>query len=98
MAALQDAGALLLTQSGDFSPSAGYLAAAMDDIFGVNTYTDYVKANYYDLLAAGTYVRASDGVTYNTTTYVQAIRNGRTGDIANMALGISAWVWWEPIQ
>jgi hypothetical protein len=88
LAALKNAGAFLLTEGGTpgkFSPSVGYLAATLDQVFGGNTYKDFVIANYYAPLAAGTYVRASDGLTYNTTTYVQAIRDGRTGNIATMA-------------
>ncbi len=88
LAALKNAGTFLLSEGGErgkFSPSAGYLAVTLDSIFGGTTYTSYVKTNYYDKLAAGTYVRDSDGNTYNTASYVQSIRNGRTGNITTMA-------------
>jgi parallel beta-helix repeat protein len=85
LAALKNAGAFLLTEAGKFSPSAGYLAVTLDSIFGGSTYTSFVKANYYDLLAAGTYYRSGDSTPYTTTSYVQMIRNGRTGNVANMA-------------
>ncbi len=85
LAALQKAGALLLTKDGNFSPSDGYLAAELDAKFGVTTYTDYVKAHFYDLLAAGTYQRLGsscygcpDSTLYDTARYVDLIRSSRT--------------------
>lgn len=81
--ALEDAGAFLLTKT-SFSPSDGYLAVQLDVVFDVTTYTDYVKANYYDKLAAGTYVH-KNGITYGTATHVDYIRNFRSGTQANLA-------------
>ena len=52
LAALQDAGTFLLTKVYNFSPSDGYLAAKLDQIFGGTTYTDHVKTYFYDQLAA----------------------------------------------
>jgi hypothetical protein len=76
--ALQLAGALLLTKSGTFSPSDGYLAAELDTAFGGNTYRTYVMTNFYGPLAAGTYYRSADPAThYTTATYVDRIQTSR---------------------
>lgn len=82
LAAVQSSGSFLLSKT-VFSPSDGYLAAELDGIFGGTAYTSYVKANFYDKLAAGTYV--SKNVTYDTASYVTSIRAYRAGDQANMA-------------
>jgi nitrous oxidase accessory protein NosD len=83
--ALINAGAYLLTKDGNFSPSDGYLAAVLDKVLGVTTYTAYVKQHFYDMLASGTYQRVSDPTFYTTASYVDRIRTTRTGDQANMA-------------
>ncbi len=83
--ALQNAGAYLLTKSGNFSPSDGYLAAELDSVLGGTTYSSYVKANYYDQLAAGTYNRNGAGTLYDTAGYVNLIRTNRSGSQANLA-------------
>ena len=45
-----------------------------------------MKTNFYDKLAAGTYERAAEpGVYYTTASYVQRIRDTRSGTQANMA-------------
>jgi len=85
LAALQKVGNLLLSKSGNFSPSDGYLAVELDGIFGVTTYSDYVKANFYDKLAAGTYQRTGSSTYYTTQSYIDRIRNMRSGSQANMA-------------
>ena len=85
LAALQKAGGLLLGKAGNFSPSDGYLAVELDNIFGTNAYSSYVKTNFYDKLAAGTYQRAGDATLYDTAAYVNRIRTIRSGDQANMA-------------
>ena len=82
LAAVTQAASLFLTKT-TFATSDGYLAAQLDAIFNVTTYTDYVKANFYEKLEAGTYVRGT--VTYNTSTYVTFLRNDRTGSSANLA-------------
>jgi hypothetical protein len=82
LAALGDAGSLLLSKT-SFSTSDGYLAAALDEVFGGNTYVSYIKTNFYDALAAGTYDR--DGTTYTTEEYVNFVRNYRSGQSANLA-------------
>ncbi len=84
LAALQDVGTFLLNKT-VFSGSDGYLAVQLDSIFGVTTYTSHLQTNFYDKLAAGTYV-GSDGVTtFDTESYVNYIRNFRTGKSANLA-------------
>lgn len=82
LAAVSKAASLFLTKT-TFATSDGYLAAQLDAIFITTTYTDYVKANFYDKLEAGNYVR--DAVTYDTPAYVTYIRNSRTGRSANLA-------------
>ncbi|MCL5028237.1 MAG: T9SS type A sorting domain-containing protein [Bacteroidetes bacterium] len=83
--ALVNAGNYLLTKSNNFSPSDGYLAAQLDKIFGGSTYKDFVLANFYNKLAAGTYNRNGAGTLYTTSSYILLIRNSRTGTSANMA-------------
>lgn len=84
--ALQAAGALLLTKTNNFSPSDGYLAAQLDEIFGGTTYTDHVVNNFYSPLAAGTYDRNGLGTLYDTAGYVTLIRNSRASQgIPNLA-------------
>ncbi|MDZ7340454.1 MAG: T9SS type A sorting domain-containing protein [candidate division KSB1 bacterium] len=84
--ALEDAGAFLLTKTNNFSPSDGYLAKALDDIFGGTTYTDHVINNFYGPLAAGTYNSNGAGTLYNTASYVQLIRDRRASQgFANLA-------------
>jgi len=85
LTALQNAGAFLLTKTNNFSPSDGYMAAILDQVLGVSTYTDHVTTYYYDKLAAGTYDRNGLGTLYDTASYVQSIRNYRSGSSANLA-------------
>jgi hypothetical protein len=85
LAALQDAGVLLLTKIKNFSPSDGYLAVALDEIFGGTTYKDHLQTNFYGPLAAGTYDREGLGTLYDTAAYVNRIRTIQTGDLANLA-------------
>jgi len=85
LVALTKAGGLLMSKTNNFSPSDGYLAKQLDGIFGGSTYSNYVMTNYYDKLAAGTYMRANDPTLYTTASYVQAIRDSRSGSQANMA-------------
>ena len=85
-ASLQKAGSLLLNKTNYFSPPDGYLAAQLDAIFGGTTYRDFVNANYYGKLAAGTYNDKGLGTFYSTQTYVQMLRDRRSsGGIPNVA-------------
>jgi hypothetical protein len=85
LAALADAGSLLLGKQYNFSPSDGYLAATLDEIFGVTTYTDHVKLYFYDPLANGGYDRNGVDTNYDAHEYVNLIRTSRSGSQANMA-------------
>jgi len=76
----------LLAKTNDFSNQDGYLAAELDDIFGVTTHVDHLNANFYGPLAAGTYNKGGLGVLYSTATYVQYIRDLRESQgIPNLA-------------
>ena len=85
--ALEAAGGLLLTKVGNFSPCDGYMAMMLDSVFGGTTYRDFVRANFYELLEAGTYVSAK-GPTYDTAGYIASIyanRGSYPGTYANLA-------------
>lgn len=85
-ASLQQAGSFLLSKTYNFSPSDGYLAYQLDQIFGGSTYKNHVTANFYDPLAAGTYDRNGAGTLYDTAAYVSLIRSARANQgIANLA-------------
>ncbi|MBN1558873.1 right-handed parallel beta-helix repeat-containing protein [candidate division KSB1 bacterium] len=84
--ALSNAGVLLLTKTNNFSPSDGYLAWALDDIFGGTTYKDHLNTNFYGPLASGNYDKGGAGTLYSTQSYVQLIRDSRASQgIANLA-------------
>jgi len=86
LSALQDAGGLLLAKTNTFSPPDGYLAAALDAIFGGTTYRTHVMNYFYGPLAAGTYNRNGAGTLYNTAGYVNLIRTSRASQgIPNLA-------------
>lgn len=86
--ALDAAGGLLLSKSGNFSPSDGYLAMMLDSVFGGTTYRDYVQANFYDLLEAGTYIRK--GVAHDTASYIASIFSNR-GDYPGTYANLATW-------
>jgi len=68
-----------------FSPPDGYLAAELDSILGGSTNVDFVNANYYGPLAAGTYNHKGLGTLYDTAGYLNYIHNQRAGANANLA-------------
>jgi hypothetical protein len=83
---LQQSGTFLLAKTNNFSPSDGYLAAELDSILGGSTYTNHVKANYFDPLAAGTYNRNGAGTLYTTASYINLIQTARSNaGVGNMA-------------
>jgi len=85
-AALQDVATFLQAKTNYFSPPDGYLAAELDSILGGSTNVDFVNANYYGPLAAGTYNHKGEGTLYNTQQYVQMLRDRRSSDgIPNLA-------------
>lgn len=83
--ALNKAAQLLLSKTNNFSPSDGYLAAQLDKIFGGDTYRTFVRSNYYTPLYMGFYNKNGAGTLYTTASYIQLIRESRTGSQANMA-------------
>ncbi|MCK5087756.1 MAG: T9SS type A sorting domain-containing protein [Melioribacteraceae bacterium] len=86
LSALSNAGSLLLSKINNFSPSDGYLANMLDQVFGVTTYSGHVIANFYGPLAAGTYDRNGASTLYSTQSYIQLIHNARHGGgIGNLA-------------
>ena len=81
LTALQKASTYLLGKTTTFSSWDGCLAATLDGILGGTANVDYVKANFYDNLAAGTYMGG-----YTTATYINALRTVvHTGSNANLA-------------
>jgi hypothetical protein len=83
LTALTKAGNFLLSKS-NFAAVDGYMAVELDSVFGVTTYSNHVKTNFYDKLANGTYYRTKDSTYYNTSDYAAMIRNNRAGSQANM--------------
>ena len=79
LAALQAAGDFLLAKTNNFSPPDGYLAAALDEVFGGTTYRDFVLANFYGPLAAGEFNRNGGGTLYSAATYIDFIQGVRSG-------------------
>jgi hypothetical protein len=90
--ALTTAGTYLLAKTNNFSPSDGYIAAQLDKILGVATYTSFVKTNFYDQLAAGTYNRNGSGTLYSTASYINLISTNRhswgQGNMAAWDIGL----------
>ncbi len=85
-AALLKAGTYLLAKTNNFSAGDGILAAKLDSIFGGNTYTSFVKTNFYDKLAAGTYDRNGVGTLYTAASFASLILTARTNQgIVNLA-------------
>jgi len=89
LAALADAGGLLLSKTNNFSPSDGYLAVMLDSLFDGTTYRDHVQACFYGPLAAGTYNRNGLGTLYSTASYVELVRSARAGtNLAEWDIGM----------
>jgi len=86
LTALQNAGTFFLNKTEKYSTADGYIAAELDAIFSTTIYSDHIKTNYYDKLAAGTYSR-DGGVTFlNTAQEIQRVIDGRTNSgIGNLA-------------
>ncbi|MHC4500464.1 MAG: PASTA domain-containing protein, partial [Planctomycetota bacterium] len=85
-AAIEHAGSFLMSKVYTFAPGDGLLAVELDRVLGSTEYTSYVKTNFYDQLAAGTYADAQTGVfDCNTAKYIQAQRDSLTGGLANLA-------------
>jgi len=91
LTALQKTGTFLSAKTNTFTTADGYEAAELDRIFGGNTYRNYVKTNFYDELAAGTYYRDDYGTVtgpYTTSGLVTFLSDRRASQgIPNL----SAW-------
>lgn len=88
LASLRAAGAYLLQKKPQqITPEDGYLAVALDEVFDVNEHTQFVKAHFYDALAASTYDYFGDeSVFVDTASYVALVRLGREDQgLANLA-------------
>ena len=60
LASINAAAAYLLTKTNNFSPADGMFAGKLDVLKGVTTYTTFVKTNFFDKLANGTYGATGD--------------------------------------
>jgi beta-lactam-binding protein with PASTA domain len=86
LGALQTARTFLLSKTNNFGTLDGVLAVELDDILGGTACANYVMTNFYDKLAAGTYIDVRTGPNaVNTTEYIQAQRDRYTGTSANLA-------------
>ena len=96
LAALQKVGTFFLSKRpGDITPEDGYLAVALDKVFGVTSYAKFVKENFYDALAAGTYPYDIDGgaLLVNTSRYIELLqqRHGGRSNLAAVDLGLGLY-------
>ncbi len=80
--ALQKVGDKLLSKT-TFNTHDGYLAAQLDQIFGVTIYSNYVNTNFYNKLAQGNY--SFDNDLYSTYQYITYLNSTRTGETVNLA-------------
>ncbi|MFW6157928.1 MAG: hypothetical protein ACOC8E_01055 [Planctomycetota bacterium] len=87
LAALNGASGYLLAKSGTFTVSDGYLAGMLDNVLGGSAHTAHVKTNFFDKLTAGTYVSAFSGTTYDTDSYIAALRDPAYGNTSGWSLG-----------
>jgi hypothetical protein len=86
--ALKKVAAYLLKKSPlAITPEDGYLAAALDEVLAVTTYTEFVKKNFFNPLASGTYDYLGTGaLKINTERYIEILRQQRASDgVANLA-------------
>jgi len=72
LTSIQAAATYLLTKINNFSPADGMFAAKLDALLGVNTYKAFVKANFFDKLAAGTYGATGD---QDTADYIATLNS-----------------------
>jgi beta-lactam-binding protein with PASTA domain len=85
LSALQLSRTLLLSKTDTFAVTDGVLAARLDNILGGTACTDHLTTNFYDMLNVGTYYDLFTDATYDTAGFVQALRDARTGAVANLA-------------
>lgn len=104
LTALNKAGTFFLNKSEKYSTADGYIAAELDSVFGVTTYSDHIKSNYFDKLAAGTYNRDGGTTLLSTVDEIQRVINYRSGGnlaawdigmglVGAVALGIDTSDW-----
>jgi hypothetical protein len=92
LAAVQKTKVLLMSKTDNFAVQDGMLAFKLDTVLGGTECVDYVMANFYDKLAAGTYYDARTAMTHNTNTFVQALRERHLiGNIAAWELGVGLY-------
>jgi hypothetical protein len=86
--AAEKAGTLLLSKTDNFSACDGLFAKQLDRIVGGAAYGNYVKTNFYDALAAGSYSSADGNTTAAyVNTYLEAYPGKYAGWYLGMALG-----------
>ncbi|MHC4619015.1 MAG: PASTA domain-containing protein [Planctomycetota bacterium] len=84
LAALEKAKTFLLSKSNNFVVNDAALAVGLDSHFGGTACADYVRVNFYDRLAAGTYYDARTGAIHDTNSYIRALCDQHTGDLSNL--------------
>ncbi|MHC4575531.1 MAG: PASTA domain-containing protein, partial [Planctomycetota bacterium] len=85
LAALQNAKTFLLSKTHNFVSSDGAIAVELDGVLGGTESTNYVRSNFFDRLAAGTYADARSVLfDCNTAEYVQAQRERYGSGFANL--------------
>lgn len=86
LVAIQSAGTFFLNKTEKYSSADGYLAAELDSVLGGTAYSDHIKTNYYDKLAAGTYSRDGGSTYIDTAAEIQRVIDSRnTSSIGNLA-------------
>jgi hypothetical protein len=89
LAALKKAGTYLLNKTPQqITPEDGYFAVALDGILGGTTYTDFVKKNFYEPLAKGTYLYLGPdfpAMKVDTERYVWILWQEVGGEAPNLA-------------
>jgi beta-lactam-binding protein with PASTA domain len=86
LAALQQAKTFLLNKTDNFVVNDASLAVELDSLFGGATCVDYVLANFYDMLAAGTYYDSITSAVHDTNSYIQSLRNQHAETLSNLRL------------
>ncbi len=87
LAALVNAGGLLVAGTNNFSSQDAYFAAQLDEIIGGTTYKDHMATNWYGPLAAGEYDRNGADTNYDTQGLIDFYVGVRTGQGFQNLLG-----------
>jgi len=95
LAALQKAKTYLLAKTGGFTLRDGVAAAALDSVIGGHDCAEYIRTNFFERLDAGDYNDAATGLTFDTDSYIQYIRDSRAdqgiGNLAAWELGVGLY-------